>query len=77
MNLPKGYGYVEFKTRVDAEKALAHMDGVCVLFPTKIHMVSLSCCCYQGRFDLFYFVLKPLLYDERKLILVLVLQNAY
>lgn len=31
VNLPKGYGYVEFKRRGDAEKALAHMDGVCEL----------------------------------------------
>lgn len=28
VNLPKGFGYVEFKTRVDAEKALLYMDGV-------------------------------------------------
>lgn len=28
MNLPKGYGYVEFKTRADAEKAQLYMDGV-------------------------------------------------
>lgn len=28
VNLPKGYGYVEFKTRVDAEKAQLYMDGV-------------------------------------------------
>lgn len=28
VNLPKGYGYVEFKTRADAEKAQLHMDGV-------------------------------------------------
>lgn len=27
-NLPKGSGYVEFKTRADAEKAQAYMDGV-------------------------------------------------
>ncbi|WOL14260.1 serine/arginine-rich splicing factor SR45-like isoform X4 [Canna indica] len=27
VNLPRGYGYVEFKKRVDAEKALLHMDG--------------------------------------------------
>ena len=27
VNLPKGYGYVEFKTRGDAEKALLYMDG--------------------------------------------------
>lgn len=35
MNLPKGYGYVEFKSRVDAEKALAHMDGVSELAKRK------------------------------------------
>lgn len=28
VNLPKGYGYVQFKTRGDAEKALLYMDGV-------------------------------------------------
>jgi RNA recognition motif-containing protein len=28
VNLPKGYGYVEFKARVDAEKAQLYMDGV-------------------------------------------------
>lgn len=28
VNLPKGYGYVEFKARVDAEKAQLFMDGV-------------------------------------------------
>jgi hypothetical protein len=28
VNLPKGFGYVEFKTRVDAEKAQSQMDGV-------------------------------------------------
>ncbi|CAI5465807.1 unnamed protein product [Closterium sp. Yama58-4] len=28
VNLPKGYGYVEFKKRADAEKARLHMDGV-------------------------------------------------
>ncbi|XP_043807305.1 RNA-binding protein CP29B, chloroplastic [Manihot esculenta] len=27
INLPKGYGYVEFKARADAEKALIYMDG--------------------------------------------------
>ncbi|KAH9300455.1 hypothetical protein KI387_012038, partial [Taxus chinensis] len=27
VQLPKGYGYVEFKTRPDAEKALLHMNG--------------------------------------------------
>ncbi|RDY10986.1 Serine/arginine-rich splicing factor SR45, partial [Mucuna pruriens] len=27
VNLPKGYGYVQFKTRGDAEKALLYMDG--------------------------------------------------
>ncbi|CAI5504866.1 unnamed protein product [Closterium sp. Naga37s-1] len=27
VNLPKGYGYVEFKKRADAEKARLHMDG--------------------------------------------------
>lgn len=27
VNLPKGYGYVEFKSRADAEKALLYMDG--------------------------------------------------
>jgi len=26
VQLPKGYGYVEFKTRSDAEKALLHMN---------------------------------------------------
>ncbi|RZR82990.1 hypothetical protein BHM03_00009532, partial [Ensete ventricosum] len=29
VNLPRGYGYVEFKKRGDAEKALLYMDGVC------------------------------------------------
>jgi RNA recognition motif-containing protein len=28
VNLPKGYGYVEFKARVDAEEAQVYMDGV-------------------------------------------------
>lgn len=28
VNLPKGFAYVEFKTRVDAEKAQLYMDGV-------------------------------------------------
>ncbi|RRT72685.1 hypothetical protein B296_00000611 [Ensete ventricosum] len=32
VNLPRGYGYVEFKKRVDAEKALLYMDGVCSSF---------------------------------------------
>ncbi|KAI3980126.1 hypothetical protein MKX01_034732, partial [Papaver californicum] len=27
VNLPRGYGYVEYKTRADAEKALLFMDG--------------------------------------------------
>ncbi|KAF3438533.1 hypothetical protein FNV43_RR21295 [Rhamnella rubrinervis] len=27
VNLPRGYGYVEFKTRADAEKAQLYMDG--------------------------------------------------
>eukprot|EP00268_Persea_americana_P052376 TRINITY_DN5859_c1_g1_i8.p1 TRINITY_DN5859_c1_g1~~TRINITY_DN5859_c1_g1_i8.p1 ORF type:complete len:233 (-),score=45.30 TRINITY_DN5859_c1_g1_i8:586-1284(-) len=27
VNIPRGYGYVEFKTRADAEKALLYMDG--------------------------------------------------
>jgi RNA-binding protein with serine-rich domain 1 len=27
VNLPRGYGYVEFKKRADAEKALLYMDG--------------------------------------------------
>ncbi|PWZ34691.1 Serine/arginine-rich splicing factor SR45 [Zea mays] len=27
VNLPRGYGYIEFKKRADAEKALLHMDG--------------------------------------------------
>jgi len=31
VNLPRGYGYVEFKKRADAEKALLYMDGVCIL----------------------------------------------
>lgn len=31
VNLPKGYGYVEFKTRADAEKAQIYMDGVSFL----------------------------------------------
>lgn len=30
VNLPKGFGYVEFKNRADAEKAQLYMDGVCV-----------------------------------------------
>lgn len=29
VNIPRGYGYVEFKMRADAEKALLYMDGVC------------------------------------------------
>lgn len=28
VNLPKGFAYVEFKIRADAEKAQLHMDGV-------------------------------------------------
>lgn len=35
VNLPRGYGYVEFKTRADAEKALLYMDGVCINYPMK------------------------------------------
>lgn len=31
VNLPRGSGYVEFKTRADAEKAQLYMDGVCVI----------------------------------------------
>merc|ERR1719253_334668 len=27
VDLPKGYGYVEFRSRTDAEDALAHMNG--------------------------------------------------
>jgi RNA-binding protein with serine-rich domain 1 len=27
VNLPRGYGYIEFKKRTDAEKALLYMDG--------------------------------------------------
>ncbi|CAN1263369.1 Serine/arginine-rich splicing factor SR45 [Linum perenne] len=27
VNLPKGFGYIEFKARADAEKALLYMDG--------------------------------------------------
>ncbi|CAI0555590.1 unnamed protein product [Linum tenue] len=27
VNLPRGFGYVEYKVRADAEKALLHMDG--------------------------------------------------
>lgn len=27
VNLPRGFAYVEFKEREDAEKARAHMDG--------------------------------------------------
>lgn len=27
VNLPRGYAYVEFERREDAEKALAYMDG--------------------------------------------------
>ncbi|KAF0924173.1 hypothetical protein E2562_008476 [Oryza meyeriana var. granulata] len=27
VNLPRGYGYVEFKKRADAEKALLYLDG--------------------------------------------------
>lgn len=32
VNIPRGYGYVEFKTRVDAEKAQLFMDGVGFFF---------------------------------------------
>ena len=28
VNLPKGFGYVEYRTRAEAEKAQQHMDGV-------------------------------------------------
>jgi RNA-binding protein with serine-rich domain 1 len=28
VNLPKGFGYVEFRTRAEAEKAQEYMDGV-------------------------------------------------
>lgn len=28
VNLPRGSGYVRFKTRADAEKAQLYMDGV-------------------------------------------------
>ena len=27
VNLPRGFAYVEYKTREDAEKARMHMDG--------------------------------------------------
>ena len=28
VDLPKGFGYVEYQTRAEAEKAQQHMDGV-------------------------------------------------
>lgn len=31
VNLPRGYGYIEFKKKADAEKALLYMNGVCIL----------------------------------------------
>jgi len=34
VNLPKGYGYVHFKTRGEAEKALLYMDGVGCFCPS-------------------------------------------
>lgn len=65
VNLPKGFGYVEFKTRADAEKAQRHMDGVSitvsmssVLFASVPHISSMfagsnrwSSCVSPVRFD--------------------------
>jgi RNA recognition motif-containing protein len=31
VNLPRGYGYIEYKKKADAEKALLYMNGVCIL----------------------------------------------
>lgn len=38
VNLPRGYGYVEYKKRVDAEKALIYMDGVCPQLSLSMNM---------------------------------------
>jgi len=45
VNLSRGYGYVEFKTRGDAEKAQAYMDGVS-LIETWCYLF----CCNKGIF---------------------------
>lgn len=33
VNLPRGYGYVEFRKHSDADKARLHMDGVSLFCP--------------------------------------------
>lgn len=48
MNLFKGYGYVEFKIRVDVEKVFVYMDGVCDFICMKV---------YEVFFDFYYMVL--------------------
>ncbi|CAK9187675.1 unnamed protein product [Ilex paraguariensis] len=49
VNLLKGFGYVEFKMRVDAEKAQLHMDGGMVLLTREIRSRSRSISPRRGR----------------------------
>ncbi|PWA69078.1 serine/arginine-rich splicing factor SR45 [Artemisia annua] len=42
VNLPRGSGYVEFKTRSDAKKAQLHMDGESQLHQQTYSFLNLS-----------------------------------
>ena len=55
VNLPKGYGYVEFKTRADAEKAQLHMDGVSFQARHGIYRLSILCHENDGFFIFIFF----------------------
>lgn len=50
MNLPKGYGYVEFKTRADAEKAQLYMDGV--RFTCSRSLIICGLCCFANHVNI-------------------------
>lgn len=55
VNLPKGYGYVQFKTRGDAEKALLYMDGVGFCGPNRTKFHNQACWPLHLETDAFIF----------------------
>jgi hypothetical protein len=41
VNLPRGYGYIEYKKKADVEKALLYMNGVCIYLYVQISVFFL------------------------------------
>ena len=49
VQLPKGYAYVHFKARKDAQEAIAYMDGVSVVGPRFVAMSDLLTCSTSAK----------------------------